>query len=160
MPRESKAGSTHSCSACSVFSMVVVQLPFLSLLHFTTACVNNHGFKWRSQSVRSQKMQYTDIIVGPPRKARMALLDVWKFWYALGRFEGQTIGLVDTSDFCLVEGICQLWLWCLEEKVYALDESQKVSGDGFLPANWQGPGWEDNTPGVYRWHSSIQWVQS
>lgn len=87
--RESKAGSTHSCSACSVFSMVVVQLLLLSLLHYTTAHVNNHGFKWRIQIVPSPKRQHMDIIVGALQKACMALLNVWKFWYALGTLEGQ-----------------------------------------------------------------------
>ena len=102
----------------------------------------------------------TDFIVGPLKRP------AWLCWMSesLGMLwaglKAKTVGLVDASDLCLVEGICQLWLRCLEEKVYALDESQKVSGDGFLPANWQGPGWEDNPSGVYWWHSSIQWVQS
>lgn len=54
--------------------------------------------------------------------------------------------------------VCQLRLWCVEEKVHALDEPQEVSCHGLLQTHRQGPRWKDHTAGVYRRHPGIKWV--
>lgn len=50
----------------------------------------------------------TDAIVGAPPEGLHGFTECLKVLVALGRLRTKTIDLTDTSDFCLVEGICQL----------------------------------------------------